>query len=312
MKKTLGPIVVIDTNPPHRPWDGNQATSLFFPVFIAFLLTLLSTLGTPMVKGLSVIDVDTGVNGTVKIGLWGWCGTGIPNITDHCSTYRGFSSNFSSILSDLPEPVHSLADISTVLPSSFMTASGVMHIFACAATWLSVIWTLAATGQWSNQRQNAYDWTRWAFTLDGFAFLFILIAWSLDLGMLVRISNTASNVDDSEPKFIPGPVIFLLLVSWLVTAGAYLVRLFWGRYKTRPLWTTEAGHSDFHPTTMLPGRNDYPTMPHSGGLPPSEELPPSWNSLNLHEQDAKVVPMDADMAKFEWEKPDVERRGFPY
>jgi hypothetical protein len=81
MKKTLGPIVVIDTQPPYREWDGNQATYLFFPVFASFVLVLLAGLSTPIIPGINTISLDTGINGTLSLGSWGWCTSGVPNVT---------------------------------------------------------------------------------------------------------------------------------------------------------------------------------------------------------------------------------------
>lgn len=78
MRKTIGKVVVIDTNPPYRPWDGNQATYLFFPIFVAFVLTLLSGLSEPIIGGLNVVKVNTGINGTVTFGVWGWCSQNVP------------------------------------------------------------------------------------------------------------------------------------------------------------------------------------------------------------------------------------------
>lgn len=80
MRKAIGPVVVIDTNPPYREWDGNQATYLFFPVFASFFLVLMSGLSEPIVNGLSVAKVDTGVNGTLSLGTWGWCTKGVPGV----------------------------------------------------------------------------------------------------------------------------------------------------------------------------------------------------------------------------------------
>lgn len=80
MRKKIGPVVVIDTNPPYREWDGNQATYLFFPVFSAFLLVLLSGLSEPIIAGLSVAKVDTGGNGTLSLGTWGFCVKDAPGI----------------------------------------------------------------------------------------------------------------------------------------------------------------------------------------------------------------------------------------
>jgi hypothetical protein len=81
MKKTYLSTVVIDTNPPYRPWDGNQATYLFFPTFISFVLVLLAGLSDPLIPELHIVKIDAGVNGTVGFGSWGWCATGVPNVT---------------------------------------------------------------------------------------------------------------------------------------------------------------------------------------------------------------------------------------
>ncbi len=80
MRKTAGSDQVINAVPPYRGWDGNQATYLFFPVFISFLLVLLSSLSDPIINGLSVVHVNTHSNGTVSFGTWGWCSHGVPGV----------------------------------------------------------------------------------------------------------------------------------------------------------------------------------------------------------------------------------------
>lgn len=80
MRKTIGPIVVIDTKPPYREWDGNQATYLFFPIFTAFFLVLMSGLSEPIIDGLNMVKVDTRVNGTLTFGTWGFCLKGSPGV----------------------------------------------------------------------------------------------------------------------------------------------------------------------------------------------------------------------------------------
>lgn len=88
---TAAPVTIIDTKPPYRTWrawDGNQATYLFFPVFIAFLLVLLSTLSDPIIPGMSVVDVHGHVkghehdhdHGKVRFGTWGWCVHGMKGV----------------------------------------------------------------------------------------------------------------------------------------------------------------------------------------------------------------------------------------
>jgi hypothetical protein len=80
MRRSFGNHVVIDTNPPYKPWDGNQATYLFFPVFTAFVLTLLSGLSSPIINGVYMVQIDTKVNGTMDLGTWGFCIKGAPGI----------------------------------------------------------------------------------------------------------------------------------------------------------------------------------------------------------------------------------------
>lgn len=60
--------------------ETNQALGLFFPVFIAFLLSILSMLSSPIIKGMHVVRVgiklDEKVNekwGSLLLGSWGWC-----------------------------------------------------------------------------------------------------------------------------------------------------------------------------------------------------------------------------------------------
>jgi len=88
MQNQVGSITVVTTDAPYittirapyTRWDGNQATYLFFPTFIAFVLVLLSGLSEPLIDGVSIVKVDTGVNGTVTFGTWGWCVKGVPNV----------------------------------------------------------------------------------------------------------------------------------------------------------------------------------------------------------------------------------------
>lgn len=72
---------MIKTKPPSKSWDGNQGTYLVFPTFVSFMLVLMATLSIPIVPGLSVANVDSGGNGTVQFGAWGWCVQGVANLT---------------------------------------------------------------------------------------------------------------------------------------------------------------------------------------------------------------------------------------
>jgi hypothetical protein len=106
---TAGPVVLVSNErfkqlPPHlqqkadehrageaetQGWQGfrivpgNQATYLFFPNFASMILIIVSSLSTPVIKGLSLADihlVSAGGRfdaGTVRLGAWGWCLSGI-------------------------------------------------------------------------------------------------------------------------------------------------------------------------------------------------------------------------------------------
>ena len=101
MKKSAGPITIIDTNPPYRAWDGNQATYLFFPVFASALLVLLAVLSSPIIHGLGVLDIDTHGNGTVSLGAWGWCARGVPNVTSVVFLIGRVTKHADGFLGDL-------------------------------------------------------------------------------------------------------------------------------------------------------------------------------------------------------------------
>lgn len=68
-------------------WDvakGNEATYLFFPTAAAFTLVLVSTLSSPIIKGMSLADIKpTGElgGGVIRFGSWGWCSTGVQGVT---------------------------------------------------------------------------------------------------------------------------------------------------------------------------------------------------------------------------------------
>jgi hypothetical protein len=65
-----------------RPVPGNQATYLFFPNATSMLFVILTTLSTPIIKGMSVVNVklvesEGKSSGNIKLGAWGWCLTGL-------------------------------------------------------------------------------------------------------------------------------------------------------------------------------------------------------------------------------------------
>ncbi|OCF61180.1 hypothetical protein L486_00825 [Kwoniella mangroviensis CBS 10435] len=253
MKKTLGPVVVIDTNPARfthnnlpsstnlntdgnatkEPKGGfwsseddknNQATYLIFPIFAAFVLILLSSLSTPIIDGLSIANVKVDGGGTVKVGTWGWCISGFDGIES-----MGYFEYFTG-------PLKSLKSISKNIDVDYLIGSGVMHILATLSVWLTLCWTLASSGSWRNKERHAYNWTKWAFNGAGFSTVFVLIAWSLDIGMLTRMQSVSSDVlvDDKYNNSL----------------------------------SVKPGHSDFH------------NPPDSAALPPNEDSPPTWESLN--------------------------------
>ena len=65
-----------------RTVPGNQATYLFFPNATSMLFIVLATISTPIIKGMSVLNVklveSEGMSsGHIKLGAWGWCLTGL-------------------------------------------------------------------------------------------------------------------------------------------------------------------------------------------------------------------------------------------
>ncbi|WWD19558.1 hypothetical protein CI109_104019 [Kwoniella shandongensis] len=281
MRKDIGPFT-IDTKPPYKPWDGNQATILFFPVIGAFVLTLISTLSSPIIHGLSVVEVKMGggLAGSVKLGAWGWCANGVTNVTDQCSSLRPFGDSMSIQLGQLPSPVLSLVEISEAIPKSFWIGNGVMHLLACITLWSTLLWTLAVSGKWDKKELEAYDWTRYAFYQAAGSGVFICIAWILDLNMITRIKNKSINVDGVKVSVKPAVTIWLMMIAFMFCFVSCLTRIVWGRYRSRPLWTIKGQGNDFLPT---------PTRTPPFAVPTDEDLPPSWESLNINEKDIKQV-----------------------
>ncbi|WVR00222.1 hypothetical protein IAU59_007364 [Kwoniella sp. CBS 9459] len=287
---------------------NNQATYLFFPIFGAFLLILLSTLSTPIIPGLSIAEINMGVlSGRVSIGAWGWCTKDILGYDDKCSANRAFASSMTPELTALPEPVNSLAGLSEAIRPSYLIANGVMHILACLVTWAALTWTLAAAGYWRGKVVHAHRSTRWAFTASGVSSFFILLAWTLDLGMFTRIAANAITVEGDQPSVKPGAAIIMNLFAFLLSLGGYITHLTWGRYQPRPAWTIK-GHSDFNVDVDSGARQP----PLSAALPPSDDLPPSWDSLNI--TDAREIVLDEKNKlqglSHEDHLPSVEQRGF--
>ena len=65
-----------------RTVPGNQVTYLFFPNATSMLFIVLATISTPIIKGMSVLNVQLVENegmspGHIKLGAWGWCLTGL-------------------------------------------------------------------------------------------------------------------------------------------------------------------------------------------------------------------------------------------
>ncbi|OCF38166.1 hypothetical protein I316_00390 [Kwoniella heveanensis BCC8398] len=335
----------------------NQATYLFFPIFGAFLLILLSTLSTPIIEGLSIAEVNMGV--VIELLLykhiysliyiahllsapllpiayalriswahaqdqdeWAlWSGhrsspkeaneadmnigalRPAPSLSDKCSADRAFSASMTPELTALPEPVNSLAGLSEAIRPAYLIANGTMHILACLVTWATLTWTLAAAGSWRSNEVHAHKWTRRAFASSGVSALFILIAWSLDMGMFTRISDTAITVEGNKPRVKPGAAIIMNLFAFLLTLGSYITHLSWGRFQPRPAWTIKgANASDYNV-------NPANQPPMSAALPPSDDLPPTWDSLNI--ADARQVVLDEKTGVLSnIDVPSVEQRGF--
>lgn len=82
LRKISGPVggIIIEVDPPYRPWSDNQATYLFFPVFFCFILSLTSNLSAPVIR-LGSVKLAFQGNGTMVIGTWGWCADTVINAT---------------------------------------------------------------------------------------------------------------------------------------------------------------------------------------------------------------------------------------
>lgn len=68
---------------PFAGYSGNQATYLCFPVFSAFFLNLMAMLSTPIIPGMTVANLAIpldGQDGSMHLGNWGWCLTGMQAI----------------------------------------------------------------------------------------------------------------------------------------------------------------------------------------------------------------------------------------
>ncbi|WVR07753.1 hypothetical protein IAU60_004796 [Kwoniella sp. DSM 27419] len=305
---TLGPVVVYDTQPsrfqPDRlPSDmkltkappelttaakdkGNQATWLFFPIFAAFMLALFATLSVPIIGGMSAVTVDMGTNGSVILGGWGWCASGVPDYADQCLEHEAFHQNLNVSLADAPDAVRAVVDLQSTLSDWYLLTYAVWHALAACVLYVSLIWSLTASGSWKTKEQYAYGWTRGAFHMSGASALVVLIAWALELGMLTRIQAHVRAVDP-EATVKPGATIIMMLFALLLPLGAYFTRLAWGQFQPRPEWTVKGyTHSDFHDESKV----GTEVNPHSAALPPSDESPPTWESLNI--DDAREIVLD--------------------
>jgi hypothetical protein len=74
--------ITMAVSPPavHRRPDINQATYLFLPTFASFMLFLLATLSSPIITGLSIATLHS-TEGSLSVGEWGWCASGVANVT---------------------------------------------------------------------------------------------------------------------------------------------------------------------------------------------------------------------------------------
>ncbi|ORX40661.1 hypothetical protein BD324DRAFT_611711 [Kockovaella imperatae] len=242
IKYTVGPVVVLDTVPrhEHRPRvPGNQATALVFPALAALILVLISTLSIPMIHGLSIVDVDMGMNGTVHFGGWGWCSEGVPGNKDMCSDLRGFASGMAHQLEQLPEPVKSLSELDSVVPKAYLTAQGVAEIFSVLFAWIAINCTLAASGFWQSKENIAWSWTSWSFAWTFWSGITGIISWGLALGQVTRFKAHAMRVDGTKAEVTPGPVIWMMLAAILLNFLSFAVRIAWGKDRARPLWTVK-------------------------------------------------------------------------
>ncbi|ORY33517.1 hypothetical protein BCR39DRAFT_304912 [Naematelia encephala] len=296
MRKTLGPIVMIDTNPPtrrsifnnnrqpYKRWDGNQATYLFFATFTTFLLVVLATLSHSVIKGLSVVDVDMHSSGKIQIGAWGWCVSGVSGFDTICAR-RAFSQGFEGTLLGLPDRIIPLASTSTILPKNYLVANAAMHIIACIFAWMTVTITLAASGDWDFKRPLGWTYTRIAYAGNAITMVFVLIAFALDVAQTPRFTSHATTARGVRPSVKPGPAVWLLLVAFLINLVVFCARVLWLRYMPRPEWSIKSTSGDFIINNVNNNQSNVHQSPLSAALPPADEMPPSWNSLGIKDQE---------------------------
>ena len=75
--------------------SGKEATYLSMPTMVAFFLVVLSTLSSPIIKGMSLADIKpkgAAGGGVVQFGSWGWCVSGIKGLE-----YVGFLPSWSTL-----------------------------------------------------------------------------------------------------------------------------------------------------------------------------------------------------------------------
>jgi hypothetical protein len=130
---------------------GNQATYLFFPNAASMLLVILSTVSTPIIKGMSTINVklveSPGMSaGAIKLGAWGWCLSGLNDFPyvpffspvsirtkltctrDQCSARREVGGTFEYLSQVLPNSLKPLQAIGGAVPKPYMAASDALDI----------------------------------------------------------------------------------------------------------------------------------------------------------------------------------------
>lgn len=140
-------------------------------------------------------------------------------------------------LSQLPEALRSLADISTAIPNSYLIASGIMHVFGGCQTLLREKPRLISNSLPGDLVDDDLDFRReWVVAqqgcmrvgLDTLGLRWHLLVrmfrphrrtwlrnpcrallrcgnqWALDLGAITRVQHKAVNLDGSKPSVTPG------------------------------------------------------------------------------------------------------------
>ncbi|KAJ3476496.1 hypothetical protein NLI96_g11118 [Meripilus lineatus] len=184
------------------------AVTPFLPsilAFVAFLLLLLVSLSVPIIKSIFLFTLfasisssflDSGVNGSVRFGVWGYCVSAIDVSVvgigvDHSTNVVCTNVTLGYKLDDTVAAALHVDDIENAI-SRTITAVLVLHPIACALSFLTLLVLLMI-------RRNSAALSRPAYlSIVGVAFITALlttIVFLIDV-ILVAITRNAVNSDN--------------------------------------------------------------------------------------------------------------------